>query len=82
MIRPCTFFPKLALGATAALASISLSPGSAQAYVVSVGGVEYDLSTYTFTPNQYTTNKLFLTPYSRPSLGMATIMTLTASAKP
>ena len=59
MIRPCTFFPKLALGATAALASISLSPGSAQAYVVSVGGVQYDLSTYTFTPNQYTANKPF-----------------------
>ena len=51
--------PKLALGAAAALTAISLSPGSAQAYVVTVGGAQYDLSTYTFTPNQYNANKTF-----------------------
>jgi hypothetical protein len=39
--------PKLALGAAAALAAISLSPGSAQAYVVTVGGVQYDVTTFT-----------------------------------
>jgi hypothetical protein len=50
---------QVALGAAAALAAISLSPGSAQAYVVTVGGVKYDLSTYTFTPNQYTANQAF-----------------------
>lgn len=33
-------WPKLALGAAAALAAISLSPDSAQAYVVTVGGVQ------------------------------------------
>jgi hypothetical protein len=36
-----------ALGAAAALAAISLSPGSAQAYVVTVGGVQYDVTTFT-----------------------------------
>ena len=41
---PCQ---KLALGAAAALAAISLSPGSAQAYVVRVGGVQYDVTTFT-----------------------------------
>ena len=40
---------QLALGATAALAAISLSPGSAQAYVVTVGGVQYDVTTFTGT---------------------------------
>ena len=34
---------QVALGAAAALAAISLSPGSAQAYVVTVGGVQYDV---------------------------------------
>jgi hypothetical protein len=38
---------QVALGAAAALAAISLSPGSAQAYVVSVGGVQYDVTTFT-----------------------------------
>jgi len=38
---------QVALGAAAALAAISLSPGSAQAYVVTVGGVQYDLTTFT-----------------------------------
>jgi hypothetical protein len=59
MIRFSSSFPRLALGATGVLAAISLSPGSAQAFVVTVGGVQYDLSTYTFTPNQYTANKTF-----------------------
>ena len=59
MIRFSASFPKLAHGAAAALAAISISPGSAQAYVVTVGGVQYDLSTYTFTPNQYTANQAF-----------------------
>jgi hypothetical protein len=40
-----------ALGAAAALAAISLSPGSAQAYVVTVGGLTYDVTTFTGTPN-------------------------------
>lgn len=43
--------PKLALGAAAALAAISLSPGSAQALVVTVGGVQYDVTTFTGTYN-------------------------------
>ncbi len=38
---------QLALGAATALAAISLSPGSAQAYVVTVGGVQYDVTTFT-----------------------------------
>jgi len=38
---------RVALGAAAALAAISLSPGSAQAYVVTVGGVQYDVTTFT-----------------------------------
>jgi len=59
MIRFSASFRKLALGATGALAAISLSSGSAQAIVVTVGGVQYDLSTYTFIPNQYTANKTF-----------------------
>jgi hypothetical protein len=37
----------VALGAAAALAAISLSPGSAQAYVVTVNGVQYDVTTFT-----------------------------------
>ncbi len=32
---------QVAIGAAAALAAISLSPGSAHAYVVTVGGVQY-----------------------------------------
>jgi hypothetical protein len=50
---------KLALGAAAALTAISLSLGSAKAFVVTVGGAQYDLSTYTFTPNQYNSSKTF-----------------------
>jgi hypothetical protein len=42
---------QLALGAAAALAAISLSPGSAQAYVVTVGGVQYDVTTFTGSYN-------------------------------
>jgi hypothetical protein len=38
---------QVALGAAAALAAISLSPGSAQAYVVTVNGVQYDVTTFT-----------------------------------
>ena len=40
---------RVALGAAAALAAISLSPGSAQAYVVTVNGVQYDVTTFTGT---------------------------------
>jgi len=40
---------QVALGAAAALAAISLSPGSAQAYVVTVGGTQYDVTTFTGT---------------------------------
>ena len=46
MIRFSASFPRLALGATAALAAISISPGSAQAFVVNVGGVQYDVNTF------------------------------------
>ena len=42
---------QVALGAAAALATISLSPGSAQAFVVTVGGVQYDVTTFTGTYN-------------------------------
>ena len=42
---------QVALGAAAALAAISLSPGSAQAYVVTVGGLQYDVTTFTGTYN-------------------------------
>ena len=38
---------QVAIGAAAALAAISLSPGSAHAYVVTVGGVQYDVTTFT-----------------------------------
>lgn len=47
---------QVALGAAAALAAISLSPGSAQAYVVTVGGVQYDVTTFTGGYNQDTSN--------------------------
>ena len=38
---------RVSLGAAAALAAICLSPGSAQAYVVTVEGVQYDVTTFT-----------------------------------
>jgi hypothetical protein len=44
---------QVALGAAAALAAISLSPGSAQAYVVTVGGVQYDVTTFTGSYNNF-----------------------------
>jgi len=48
------------LGAAAAVAAISLNPGSARAYVVTVGGVKYDVTTFTGT---YTANtSKFATP--------------------
>ena len=40
---------QLALGAAVALAAISLSPGSAQAFVVTVNSVQYDVTTFTGT---------------------------------
>jgi hypothetical protein len=40
---------QLALGAAAALAAISLSPGSAHAVLVTVGGVQYEVTTFTGT---------------------------------
>ena len=52
---------QVALGAAAALAAISLSPGSAQAYVVTVGGVQYDVTTFTGTYNA-NTSKFALPP--------------------
>jgi hypothetical protein len=42
---------QLALGAAAALAAISLSPGSAQAYVVTVDDIQYDVTTFTGSYN-------------------------------
>jgi hypothetical protein len=51
--------PKLALGAAVALGALSFSPGSAQAYVVTVGGVQYDVTTFTGSydgdPSQFAT---------------------------
>jgi hypothetical protein len=47
MTRFCASLPERALGAAAALAAISLSPGSAQAFVVTVGGAQDDVSTFT-----------------------------------
>jgi len=49
MTRFSAFSPKLVLGAAAALAAISLSPDSAQALVVTVGGLQYDVTTFTGT---------------------------------
>jgi hypothetical protein len=46
MILFSAFSLKLALGAAAALAAISLSPGSAQAFVVTVGGAQFDVTTF------------------------------------
>ena len=40
-------FPKLALGAAAALAAIGLSPGTARASMVTVNGVQCDVTTFT-----------------------------------
>lgn len=44
----------MALSAAAALAAISLSPGSTQAFVVNVGGVQYDVTAFTGTYNANT----------------------------
>jgi hypothetical protein len=52
--------PKLALGAAVALAAISLSAGSAQAVVVTVDGVQYDVTTFTGSYNDNTSK--FQTP--------------------
>jgi hypothetical protein len=49
-------FPKLALGAAVALAALSLGPGSAQAYVVTVNSVQYDVTTFTGSYNSSTSN--------------------------
>ena len=54
MNRFSAFSPKQALGAAVALAAISLSPGSAPACVVTVGGAQYDVSTFTGTYNDNT----------------------------
>ena len=51
---------KGALGAAVALAALSLSPGSAQAYVVTVGGLLYDVTTFTGSYNSNTSK--FQTP--------------------
>ena len=61
MIRFSAFSTKLALGAAAVLAAISLSPGSAQAVVVNVGGVQYDVTTFTGSYND-NTSKFTLPP--------------------
>jgi hypothetical protein len=45
---------QVALGAAAALAAISLSPGSAQAFVVTVNRVQYDVTRFTGTYNANT----------------------------
>jgi len=45
---------QVALGAAVALAAMSLSPGAAQAYVVTVDGVQYDVTTFTGTYNDNT----------------------------
>ena len=45
-----------ALGAVATLATIGLSQGSAQAYVVNVGGVQYDVTTFTGSYDNNTGN--------------------------
>jgi hypothetical protein len=41
------------LGAAASLAAITLNPGQVEAYVVTVGGVQYDVTTFT---GSYTAN--------------------------
>jgi hypothetical protein len=47
---------QLALGAAVALAAISLSPGSARAFNVIVGGTQYDVTTFTGSYNDNTSN--------------------------
>jgi hypothetical protein len=47
-------FFKVCLRCRGGLAAISLSPGSAQAYVVTVGGVQYDVTTFTGSYNDNT----------------------------
>ncbi len=54
MFRFSASFPRQALGAAVALAAISLSPGSAQAFVVTVSGQQYDVTTFTGTYNSNT----------------------------
>jgi hypothetical protein len=61
LIRFFAFTPMLALGAAAALAAISLSPGSARAFVVNVGGLQYDVTTFTGSYND-NTSKFALPP--------------------
>ena len=53
MIRFSASFRKLALGLTGALAAISLSSGSAQAIVVTVGGAQFDVTTFLGSNNNY-----------------------------
>ena len=48
--RPISLL-KGTLGAAVALAALSLSPGSAQAYVVTVNSVQYDVTTFTGSYN-------------------------------
>ncbi|MCX5960589.1 MAG: hypothetical protein NT053_12410 [Cyanobacteria bacterium] len=47
---------QVALGAAAALATISLSPSSAQAYLVTVNSVQYDVTTFTGSYNDNASN--------------------------
>ncbi len=47
---------QLALGAAVALAASSLSPGSARAFNVIVGGTQYDVTTFTGSYNDNTSN--------------------------
>ena len=72
---------QVALGAAAALAAISLSPGSAQALVVTVGGTQYDVTTFTGTYNDNSSK--FETPANggvMPWFGNATTATQFANA--
>jgi hypothetical protein len=62
--------PKLALGAAAALAAISLSPGSAQAYLVTVGGTQYDVTTFT---GSYNNNDSKFNSTTMPWFGSSTL---------
>jgi hypothetical protein len=55
MFRFSASFPKLVLGAAAALAAISISPGSAQAFVVTVGGAQFDVTTFSGRYNDNST---------------------------
>jgi len=49
------------LGAAASLAAITLNPGQVEAYVVTVGGVKYDVTTFTGSYNA-NTSKFALPP--------------------